>query len=209
MGDNQLTNLEVVTIALAQLGGVERTIHLEEIAERASELAPGAFRWDLDKFANLIDKDKVRVSLTDAEKADRRLVKGVGASQRGKTKRTDFWQVTSNGIDWLMENQTRIESELGAPQSNIKKGRARDLRKRVMRSPLFNAYEADGRVPDDVYALADLVECSPDAGNEVLRDKFEALKAQVRLLSDSDLTSFMDACEETYASLVLSPGGAS
>ena len=67
-GPSLLTNVEIAILALADLGGVDKSVHLEHIAERAFKLSPGPFRWDLDEYAEQIDKDKVRVSLTDAEK---------------------------------------------------------------------------------------------------------------------------------------------
>src|SRR3989304_336110 len=85
-----LTNVEVVTFALAGLDGASHAIHLEEIAARGFELAPRAFRWDLDQYSTHIDKDKVRVSLTDAQKNKYgSLVRAVGVKRAGISKPTD------------------------------------------------------------------------------------------------------------------------
>lgn len=189
------TNVEIVTFVLAQLGGGERPVHLERIAQRASELAPGAFRWDLDEFSDFIDKDKVRVSLTDAEKPEAgSLVKGVGVSKRGQSKRTDLWRLTAEGASWVLSGEEGIRRAIDAPTPHLKKGRADELRRRVRSSPLFDEFQRTGGVAHDPYALTDLLECSPDAAVSVIEQRFDELQAQVRLLQEPTLLRFLSAC---------------
>src|SRR5262249_35202327 len=122
-GDGSLTNVDVVTYVLAELGGVNTSVHLERIAVRAFELNPGTFRWELDEYSSFIDKDKVRVSLTDAEKSEREnLVEAVGVTRSGHSKRTDLWRLTSNGAAWVRENEDRIREALGSATPRLKKG---------------------------------------------------------------------------------------
>lgn len=204
---NDLTNVEIVVYVLAELGGGENPVHLERIAERAYAYAPGAFRWDLDDFKSLIDKDKVRVSLTDAQKEKYgALVRAVGARRAGVVKPTDAWQLTPSGMSWCLDHADRIASLLGGNQPALKKGRASELRKRIEQSPLYEEFQKHGRVSENPFALADLLECSPDARNDVFQRKLESLMNQVQLLQDSHLLDFLRACSEAHEDMFFSKG---
>lgn len=198
-----LTNIEIVTYAVALLGGVDRPVHLENIAEKSYELAPGAFRWDLDEFASHIDKDKVRVSLTDAEKDGKgALVRGVGQTKGGRTKRSDLWRLTAAGTAWVAEHRDIIEEATGAGMPALKRGKAHDLRHRITDSDLFRRFEDDGRIEYSPYEFSDLLECSSDASNAVFRDRFEALCGHVMLLGDPKLKGFLDACSDAHRKMM-------
>lgn len=196
---DSLTNIEIVTYAVALLGGLDRPVHLERVALKARDLAPGAFRWDLDEFASYIDKDKVRVSLTDAEKADKgALVKGVGTTRGGRTKRTDLWRLTASGSAWVAAHREPIESATGVGMPALKRGRAQDLRRRITESDLYRGYVNDAGVQYSPFDFADLLECSPDASNGVVHDRFDSLRGQAALLGDPDLVVFLDACAAAH-----------
>lgn len=192
-----LTNVEVLTFVVADLGGLETPVHLEHVASRAFKLMPGAFRWDLDEFAGLIDKDKVRASLTDAEKASHgSLVRSVGVTKQGQSKKTDYWRLTPAGSEWLTTNGERIAEALDAPRPGLKKGRARDLRKQVEKSALYEQFVRSGTISYSPFDFADLLECSPDASNRVVAERFDALRSQVRLLGDDELEGFLTMCAD-------------
>jgi hypothetical protein len=194
-----LTNVEVLTYVVADLGGLESAVHLEHVAARAFELMPGAFRWDLDEFSGLIDKDKVRASLTDAEKPSHGgLVRSVGVTKQGQSKKTDFWRLTPAGSEWVATNGVRLAEALNAPRPGLKKGRARDLRKRLENSALYEQFVRKGAIEYSPFDFADLLECSPDASNRVVVERFDALRSQVHLLGDDDLEGFLSMCAEAH-----------
>jgi hypothetical protein len=198
-----LTNTEIVTYAVALLGGIDRPVHLENVAMKSYELAPGAFRWDLDEYASYIDKDKVRVSLTDAAKIGKgALVRAVGQTKGGRTKKTDLWRLTAAGTAWVTEHGPAIEAATGAGMPALKRGKAHDLRRRISDSDLFRCFHEDGEVDYSPYDLADLLECSPDASNTVFRNRFEALRGQVMLLGDTHLEKFLDACASAHKKIL-------
>ena len=197
-----LTNVEVVTFALWQLHGLEKPIHLEEIAVAAHRLAPGAFRWDLDKFASSVDKDKVRVSLTDAEKPERGFVASVGVTKRGAAKRTDHWRLTASGAAWALANETRLALALAGPRPRIKRTAADSIQAQIRKSDLFAEYERTGRVSRNEYLFADLVEVSPDASNDVVARRFDELKSRALLVGELTLVAFLDACSEVHADML-------
>jgi hypothetical protein len=194
-GAKGLTNVEVLTYVVADLGGLDRPVHLEHVAERAFKLMPGAFRWDLDEFADHIDKDKVRASLTDAEKESHgHLLQSAGVTKAGKSKKTDYWRLTTAGSEWVARNGERLAESLEARRPGLKKGRAAELRKRMEHSALFERYSRDGAVEYSPFDFADLLECSPDASNRVVAERFEALHSQVVLMGDEEFEKFISAC---------------
>jgi hypothetical protein len=201
--ESPLTNVDIVTYAVALVGGVDRPVHLEDVAVKSYELAPGPFRWDLDEYASYIDKDKVRVSLTDAEKEGKgALVRAVGQTMGGRTKRTDLWRLTTAGTAWVAERRGVLEEATGAGMPALKRGRAHDLRRRIAESDLFRRFDDRGQVEYSPYEFADLLECSPDASNAVFRDRFEALRGQVMLLGDVQLREFLDACAAAHGKML-------
>ncbi len=205
---SQPTNREIVTYALAELGGAERDVHLELIAVRAFEISPGAFRWDLDEFAKFIDKDKVRVSLVDARKPKYgALVSTVARRHQNISKTTDAWRLTPDGVTWFLKNRSRLADALGFAQPRLKKGRAEEIRRRITASELYVEFQATGSVQRKPFAFADLLECSPDARNELIQGRFDDFRAQVRLLSDQGLDRFLLACGQSHADMLVQKGG--
>jgi hypothetical protein len=198
-----LTNVEVVTFALWQLHGLDKAIHLEEIAVQAHRLAPGAFRWDLDKFASSVDKDKVRVSLTDAEKPERAFVASVGVTKHGAAKRTDYWRLTASGAAWALENETRLADSLAGPRPRIKRAAAGSVQAQIRKSDLFAEYERTGNVSRNEYSFADLVEVSPDASNEVVARRFDELKSRAMLIGEPMLVAFLEACSKAHVDMLV------
>ena len=198
-----LTNVDIVTYTLAQLGGVDQPIHLEEIAMQAFEYAPGAFRWDLDRYSECVDKDKVRVSLTDAEKPNKgALVRAVGVTRSGTSKRTDSWQLTSAGADWIIKNSDRIQEALGVGIPRLQKKKAAELVRRIDSSPLFKEFTESGAVANEPYAFTDLLECSPDAAEEVVHARYDQLKAQVHLLENENLNAFIGVLGDSHSEML-------
>ncbi len=194
-----VTNVEVLTYVVADLGGLESPVHLEQVAVKAFELMPGAFRWDLDDYSTYIDKDKVRASLTDAEKLGHgQLVRSVGVKKQGLSKKTDLWRLTPAGSEWVATNGGRVAEELAVPVPVLKKGRAKEVRRRLQSSELYRRFAEEGEVSYSPYDFADLLECSPDASNQVVVDRFASLQGQVRMLADAELEEFLSSCADVH-----------
>ena len=165
--------------------------------------SPGAFRWDLEKYAGFIDKDKVRASLTDAEKPKYgNLVRAVGVTKPGVSKRTDLWRLTSDGAAWVLDHEKRIQAVIGGPTPRLKRTRATGLRKRLTSSSLYEEYQRVGRITPDAYAFTDLLECSPDARDSVVEQRFDELEAKTRLLDDGELLDFLHACATAHTDIL-------
>jgi len=65
-GKTELSNIEIVTLAVYRLGGDLRHVETEDVAILASEFAPNRFSWL--KYADQINLEIVRVALSDAKK---------------------------------------------------------------------------------------------------------------------------------------------
>ena len=199
------TNVEVVLYTLAVLGGDEKSIHLESISVKAFALSPGAFRWDLDELAEMIDKDKVRVSLTDAQKDKYGgLVRAVGPKRPGVSKPTDVWRLTPAGVEWFLENRERLSRSLGdTQQPALKKGRAKRVRDRIIASDLYQVFRDNGEIEYQPFAFADLIESSPDANADLMQKRYDELLSQVVLLKDVDLRQFLEQVGQAHADMLV------
>ncbi len=91
---------DLVTLAVSELGGANRAIDTEEVAVKARELSPHAFAWRL--YPEHINLELVRVALVGASRAS--LVQGRG---RGG------WVLTDRGVEWIRICRERLLSALG------------------------------------------------------------------------------------------------
>ena len=66
MKKNKLSNQEIVTIALYNLGGGIGSFDIETIAKEADKLAPGRFRWKTDP--DMISDSNTWDALSNARK---------------------------------------------------------------------------------------------------------------------------------------------
>lgn len=94
-----VTQMQLVSLALYLLGGAGTVVDTEDVAVRADQLAPGRFSWR--KYPDQINLELVRVALNDARKKEAGgLVRGTG---RGG------WSLTVAGRRWAEENLHRVE----------------------------------------------------------------------------------------------------
>lgn len=127
---------ETVTLALWRLGGSEHPIDTEDIAVKASELAPGVFAWR--KYPDQINLELIRVNLSDA-KLKAGLVTGSGR---------EGWSLTTRGVAWAKEREhittgdvqrTRAERRSGS----IDEVRWRRERDRILTSSAWERWVTD------------------------------------------------------------------
>lgn len=100
----------VVALAVLRSGGAERYVDTEDVAVEANRIAPGRFTWR--KYADQINLELIRVSLSDAKKAPKGALL-IGSGTKG-------WRLSVNGIEWVRANSELLErlgdSPIGAPQ---------------------------------------------------------------------------------------------
>jgi hypothetical protein len=95
-----LSNHEIVTLAVYLLGGDTQRVDTEDIAIKASELAPGRFTWR--KYRDQINIDTVRKRLWDAATP----AKGeylAGSEKQG-------WVLTAAGLNFATKNIASVTS---------------------------------------------------------------------------------------------------
>ena len=106
-----VTQTQLVALALYLLGGDRTVIDTEDVALRVHELAPGRFSWR--KYPEQINLELVRVALSDARKQEAgALVTGTG--RRG-------WSLTVDGRRWAEKNIGLAE---GADLSRLRQERS-------------------------------------------------------------------------------------
>lgn len=115
-----LTRPEAVTVALYSLGGAEGPVDTEDIAIHAHRLAPDMFSWK--KYPDMVDKELVRVALSDA-----RLKKNwvVGSHDRGGWLLTPDGQRFARKNESLLERSPAPERRAGRADKQIERERAR------------------------------------------------------------------------------------
>ena len=91
MESNKLTNYELVTIAVSNLGGDTNFIDREDVAIEVNNISAGRFNWR--KYPDRIDLDSVGIALRDAKKARN------GGLITGDN--TSGWMLTSQGLQWV------------------------------------------------------------------------------------------------------------
>src|ERR1700733_9548247 len=97
-----LTRPEVATVALFACGAERESVHTEDVALKAAEIAPGMFAWE--KHPKRIDKELVRVALSDA-----RLKKhyALGSHDQG-------WMLTPQGLAYAQAQESLVGEGLAA-----------------------------------------------------------------------------------------------
>jgi hypothetical protein len=131
----KLTRPEAVTLATYALGGTDSALDTEDIAVRVAELSPGMFSWQKDEYRDRIDKELVRVALSDA-RLKKKFV--VGSHDKGG------WMLTPQGRRFAERNMKHLE---GQP---VERGRGRDERQherervRLLSSDAFEQFQKSG-----------------------------------------------------------------
>lgn len=101
MKDNKLSNQEIVTIALYNLGGGIGSFSIEQIATEADKLAPGRFRWKTNP--EMISDSNTWDALSNARKKKYIL-------QQAQEKNTDSYMLTEEGIKFAKQNLNKIKN---------------------------------------------------------------------------------------------------
>ena len=200
---NDLSNVDIVSYVLAILGGTERSVFSEDIAARCYELAPARFSWRHEEYRKKGWPDKyiTKTALEDAKKPEYgSLVEGGYALDLAK----DGWRLTLAGVKWFQENSKRIASALNVRASSLPKKQAERFSRQVRGQPLFKKFLSTRAVEaTSIYQFTDMLNCSPDAAPDVLRAKFQRLRALAELVEDGEISNFLGACAAAFPTLHL------
>ncbi len=100
MSDNELSNVQLVALAIYQLGGERKAIDVEDIAVEAYRLSPQKFAWK--KYPKMIDKSVVQFALKDASLPKKGLPLLAGSVKHG-------YLLTSFGLEWVTSIQDKTD----------------------------------------------------------------------------------------------------
>lgn len=107
-------NSDVTVIALYQLGGALRYLHLEDVALKAAELSPKAFSWK--KYPEQVNLETVRLALKNELGVKNKRVLG---SIR------DGWMLTPKGLSWCLDNASSGPNQSTTEQMHKEIARAK------------------------------------------------------------------------------------
>lgn len=193
----QLSNVDIAVFALYQLGGVNRKVHLEEIASECHRLAPKRFGWELPRFQAFPDKKAAYYALKDAEKPKLgALVERLGTREKSKGGQK-FW-LTERGAKWIKEDGERVASELNAESAApTQRQQAEETLRVVKDKKAFVHFRAKGGVDGlTVYDLANFLGNMYETSPSAVRKKFADMKTKAELTDDAEISEFLLACEQ-------------
>jgi hypothetical protein len=215
-GDNGsfARNQDFAVLALLLCGGGDGLAHVEDIALKAYQLAPTRFKWERFDYPSL---DTVRVALR-ADRGPDDLVLRTG----GK-----FYSLTADGIvravqigNHLLDSQhgdalavirgfqerpgVTVEPEV---DSGIARNRpAQKYLRRVRNHEVFRAWQRDALASFQLWQLAELLECMPDASHSTWDARLKNLKRQATFWRDDEISKFADRVSAAVHGLLTSRG---
>lgn len=100
MPNADLSNVQLVALAVFQLGGERKAVDVEDVAVQAYRMTPHKFAWK--KYPEMIDKTVVLYAMKDAS-----LPKNGPPMLAGSVKHG--YLLTSFGLDWVKSYQEKID----------------------------------------------------------------------------------------------------
>ena len=149
-----MSNVYLVTIALANLGGHEKAVDSEDLAIHVNELAPGKFTWR--KYPQYIDIQIVNQALYDARRPrNGRLV--FGSNTKG-------WTLTKSGMQWIQNlsknKDLRASNMVGSGKGSLLLSLEIELERlyRTRAYQLFSGGDLENITLDDFYSFVKINE---------------------------------------------------
>jgi hypothetical protein len=183
-----LSNPELVTIAVALLGGDIEYVDREDIAIEVSGIAPGRFNWR--RYPERIDLDAVGVALRDAKKPKNGGLL-VGSNARG-------WMLSPAGLKWV--RATDLSAFQDAQSVQHRKGSisaSQESECRRLRTTRAYALFIDGK--SEAITLQDFYEFA--RVNEYFQNKARQRRYAVidnAVVDDESLSGLWDLLKERF-----------
>ena len=199
MPTEKITNMDIAVFALYSLGGVNRKVHLENIAQKCHEMAQGRFSWELPEFRSIPDKQAVFYALANAKKKQvGGLIESFGSRSTGGKK----FQITLPGVRWIKNNEPRITQALKLKSSAAPLRQVRDALRTAKNESAFKKFRANGAECLSVYDLADFLGSSLETSPSRIREKFSEMKNRAEFAEDPEIATFLSACEKHFPDLL-------
>lgn len=209
-GTTSIRNQDFAALAVLLCGGGDGQAHIEDIALKAYQLAPTRFKWERYDYPSL---DTVRVALR-ADRGPEDLVLRSG----GK-----FYSLTSDGIGRALELGRRILGSkindaynlikafeqkvptISEPAADTGVARHRPAQKylrHIKSHETFRAWKTDRGIQYELWQLAELLECMPDASLSTWNSRLENLKRQATFWRDDEVSRFADEVSKSVHRLL-------
>jgi len=206
----KLANWEIAVYVVHLLGGVSRRISTEDITLKCFELVPDSFSWI--KYPQYPDKDVVRSALVDARKKKNGvLIQGRAGRGKGHPHRTsaepalDGWSLTEAGVRWIQENEPRLTSQLGYPQTQTRSYRQETRQKlaRIKEHGLFQHFQEqpEGFSPS-LGDMAELFRCRVDADWHTWEKRFQVAANLAQAANETAILVFLEKCRAAVQSQI-------
>ena len=184
-------NIGMITFVIGSLGGVNKPIHVEHIAEKCARLFPDKFTWKLPEYKDRQwpDKSAVIYAIQDARKV------------RFVTGKPDSNILTTQGVEWFIANSDKFSLDgkvVAKPTLSTKdKQEIEDIK----RSQLYSKFKANSLSIDDSCLFTDMLLLRPDSSQHNIINKFNKIRNIILLSDDKELKQFVDMCDVTFKSL--------
>ncbi len=183
---SEVTHPQVVTISVFLLGGTDRFVDTEDVAIKASSIAPGRFGWR--KYPEQINLELVRVYLSDAKKpAHGGLIDGSG--RRG-------WTLTAAGLRFAAPIARTLEGGALARDPNeaqggsISQARRDRERRRIQQTAAWTSWSKDKKTMISAGVAKEVFRIDSYVSSDLAQIKVERLRKL--FVEDSQLTIFLN-----------------
>jgi hypothetical protein len=187
--DDRPTQIDLVLLALLNLGGDTGMVDLEDLAMEAFRLSPQAFRWRKYPQPSL---EAVRLAIKNANRPPRRLI----ASEPGGEGR----MLTDEGVDAAHRVARRASPE-GVAASPVRRSVTAELG-RITSHPAFLRWRTSGWAAVDIFDVADIARCAASAAPATLRARLLSLRAQAEEWGHTEIEQFLGEAAEHLARLL-------
>jgi len=198
---DKISNTDIVLYALYRLGGATKKVHTEYIAWEAYKFAKEKFSWSLPKFRDkgFPDKTTARYALESAKKI--KYITGRAGKDKGGAE-SEGWKFTSTGVKWMIKNEKKIAGLLEnyiPISATLPQHKAERFIKKIKSKKIFVEFKKSLNLKfSNIYDFVDMLNCSPDAHEKVLKNQFDQIKTNANLINDKELKKFVNLCEKKF-----------
>lgn len=196
MNLSDLTNAEIVVLALASLGGASKRCHTEEVAEKLMEISPSRFGFILPKYKERKWPDTAPIHRALCTARAKGFVDGVKVRSIAK----DGWRLTVAGVAYAKNNEAALNSK--DKDWIIPKNVARITLGSIKKEKLFKMFLKNELKEANPYDFLSLLEISPSSTQRIAVDKLNRLRAIAELMNDKKVISFLDAAQRIFGSFI-------
>lgn len=195
-----ITNKDLVLFALFEVGGAERYVNTEHVAEKVFGYPLGRqrYRWEHYDYP---DKERVARELRRLKRAKGKpFVKGhvnIGSQK----DRLDGWMLTAAGVDRIKSIENHVVTIVGKATGTHPKYAEEALRRRITGTSCYKIYLNDPimREAKD-HIFTDMLYCLPDAPSEKVRSAYDQILANAKAVGATDLIEFLEAARKRFES---------